>query len=414
MRPSLFTLVRFSATLGSRLLLSMHTRRLLEAFPTELSFTQETPIEFHRHRFCLFLAPRARRLLGKRADHHLHVCDPSSRDMLEWMQNEGVKAREVWLTRKDLDSARVGGMVSITETLPEDAARHASVWYGRHARAMANEVTVLRWHADATFNHAQSASEIVERAILLDGLFEACVVKLLKLLIEVLAHRLSLSVVVLKHRLELRMHDFFMLGERLFQRRERLSKRCKLLLVRTEVAVQFLDASLGATNIICQGTELFEHQRDVGLRSGSDILLSAFRHGKGRVKDKGLRMQPKTHTVPGPVGRTEQEPGIVVWLLENIIKSIVWKTLTVDRDRECETKSSDGQRGLVHSRRICFHCMTDGWADSTATPDDRRSSRHKGVCILGAVRAAPIFVTPQTNRHWSCPLIPFVLPLPDR
>jgi hypothetical protein len=42
-----------------------------------------------------------------------------------------------------------------------------------------------------------------------------------------------------------------------------------------------------------------------------------------RVKDMGLRMQPKTHAVPRPVGRTQQEPGIVAWLLKNMMKLVV-------------------------------------------------------------------------------------------
>lgn len=132
------------------------------------------------------------------------------------------------------------------ETLPEDAARHTHVWYGRHARALATKAAWLRWHTDPTFNHAHSAIEIAERFLLLDESFEAGVVKLLEPLVEVLAHLLDHSVDVIEDCFELGLHDFFMLGERVLKQRE-------LLLV---------------------FTELFEYQCNISFSSRCCVLLS--------------------------------------------------------------------------------------------------------------------------------------------
>jgi hypothetical protein len=73
----------------------------------------------------------------------------------------------------------------------------------------------------------------------------------------------------------------------------------------TELAFKILGVRFGATDVARQGTKFFEYQRDIGLRSRSGVLLSGFGHVMGRVKDKRLRTQPKTHAVPGPIGRTQ-------------------------------------------------------------------------------------------------------------
>lgn len=113
-------------------------------------------------------------------------------------------------------------------------------------RAWTTKFALLRWNADPTFNHTNSAIEIAERAIVPNGPFVASVVKLLESLVEMLAHFLDHSVNVFEDRLKLGMHGLFMLGKLVLQR---------------------LDTPFGATDVARQGTKFFEYESDVGLRS---------------------------------------------------------------------------------------------------------------------------------------------------
>lgn len=185
-------------------------------------------------------------------------------------------------------------------------------------------VSSLRRHADAAFNLAKPAIEFAKRAVLRDSLVKTGVVKLFELIVEVLGHFLGLAVDVFEDRLELDMHDLVMLGECVLIGRKCLLQSREVLLVLTDPTLQRLDAPPGRAGIICHRAKLLEYERDIGLRNGGGIVLSGFRHGKGRVKDNGLRLQPKPHAdlaVLRPYPQSECDRS--AWLLENMIESMV-------------------------------------------------------------------------------------------
>lgn len=135
--------------------------------------------------------------------------------------------------------------------------------------------------------------------------------------------------------------------------------------------------------------------------------------------DKRLQMQPKIHadfTVLWPYPQQLRERA--AWLLENMMKLVVWKVRAAHVDAMMKNRVSDDRRVLVHSKEKSTYCVTSGWHTEVSLPQAAVAPCHMALFILGAVRAAPLFTRLQTIppavRHLTNLLNPFWLSLPDR